>query len=640
MRIVSLRIKNFRGFGDETIPLNDYTCLVGPNGAGKSTVLTALNVFFREKDNAATDLNQLSMEDFHQKNTKDPIEITVTFADLSPEAQKDFADYYREGLLIVSAVAEFNETTGRGEVKQMGQRLGMSAFKEFFRAVGDNKKVEELKQRYAEIRKNFPNLPAPSTKQAMIDALRQYESDHPKDLELLPSADEFYGISKGADRLEKYVQWVYVPAVKDAKSEQVEARNTALGKLLARTVRSKIDFDTSIKELRGNLRTQYQALLNKSQHVLDELSTSLGKRIAEWAHPDASIKLEWSQDPDKSVQVAEPFARILAGEGDFEGELTRFGHGFQRSYLLSLLQELAGSDDASGPRLILGCEEPELYQHPPQARHLAAVLHRLSRKNSQIMVSTHHPVFVSGEGFEDVRLVRRDVVQKRSGAAHMSYADIAKAVAAATGERPKKPRGVLAKISQELQPAVCEMFFTPRLILVEGLEDAAYISAYLMLMERWEDYRRIGCHIVTVSGKSHLLQPVVIAQHLRIPTFVVFDADADEADATKRAQHEKDNKALLTLLGTPAENAMPAASLWGTGFVMWDSNIGSIVKKDIGAGWAKAQDQADKEYGQAGNLRKNTLHIGAALSFAWEAKQRSPNLERLCTEILDIAKSI
>ena len=86
-------------------------------------------------------------------------------------------------------------------------------------------------------------------------------------------------------------------------------------------------------------------------------------------HPDARLRLQWKQDPDRSVRVEEPWAHILAGEGDFEGELARFGHGLQRSYLLALLQELAGASNESGPTLILACEEPELYQHPPQARH-------------------------------------------------------------------------------------------------------------------------------------------------------------------------------------------------------------------------------------------------------------------------------
>jgi putative ATP-dependent endonuclease of the OLD family len=148
MKIESVRIKNLRSFADVIVPFNDFTCLVGPNGSGKSTILCALNVFFRETEHASTDLSQLDREDFHQKNTTEPIEITVTFGNLTAEAQEDFSDYYRQGKLIVSAVATFNEAAGKAEVKQYGQRLVMPDFKQFFRAVGDNKKVAELKDLY------------------------------------------------------------------------------------------------------------------------------------------------------------------------------------------------------------------------------------------------------------------------------------------------------------------------------------------------------------------------------------------------------------------------------------------------------------------------------------------------------------
>lgn len=637
MRIASVRIQNLRSFADATIPLNDYSCLVGPNGSGKSTALTALNVFFRESDNTATDLNQLDPEDFHRKNTGEPVRITITFTDLDEEAREDFADYFRQGQLIVSAVATFDEASGKAEVKQYGQRLGMADFKEFFSAVGDGKKVAELKELYAGIRSFHSDLPAPSTKDSMIEALRDYEAARPDQCELIPSEDQFYGFSKGTNRLAKHIQWVYVPAVKDPTTEQVEARNSALGKLLARTVRSKTNFDETIKALRGDMQGQYQALLDENQSVLDDISGALQARLAEWAHPDATLRLHWKQDPDKSVRVEEPWAHIIAGEGDFEGELARFGHGLQRSYLLALLQELAAADVTGGPTLVLACEEPELYQHPPQARHLAAVLYKLSRGNSQVIVSTHNPLFVSGEGFEDVRMVRKDGASPSSSVSHMSYGQIAEAVAEATGERPIKPEGALAKVHQALQPVINEMFFTRRLILVEGLEDAAYLLAYLNLLDKSENYRRMGCHIVPTNGKSELLQPLVIARHMGIPTYVIFDADADKPDKNgSRAKHEKDNKALLTLVGKPDENPLPDAIVWATGFTMWHSDIGSVVETDIGKDdWAGFRAEADKRYGHAGGLRKNALHIGASLAFAWEAGKRSPNLKRLCTEILN-----
>ena len=308
---------------------------------------------FRESDNAATDLSQLDREDFHGRNTGEPIRITITFTDLSEGAQKDFADYFRQGQLVVSAVATFDETSGKAEVKQYGERRGMGDFKEFFRADGDGARVSELKDHYTAIRSSYPDLPEPRTKDSMIQALRTYESENPDRCELIPSKDQFYGFSKGIHRLAKHVQWVYVPAVKDPTTEQVEARNSALGKLLARTVRSKTNFDELVKDLRGEMQVQYQTLLDNNQPVLDDISTALQARLYEWAHPGTTLRLQWQQDPEKSVRVEEPWAHILVGEGDFKGELARFGHGLQRSYLLALLQELAGSGDAGVPTLIL-----------------------------------------------------------------------------------------------------------------------------------------------------------------------------------------------------------------------------------------------------------------------------------------------
>lgn len=444
MKIKSVRIQNFRSFSDETIELADYTCLIGPNGAGKSNVLCALNVLFRESEGYATDLTVLDEEDFHHKNTNEPIIITLTFTELSEDAQKDFADYFRQGQLVVSAVAHFDKATRKAEVKQYGQRIGMESFKPFFKALGDNAKVQELKTLYETIKAAFPVIPSVGTKDAMVSALRDYENAHQQDCVLIPSEDQFYGISKGANRLEKYLQWVHIPAVKRATDEQIEGKNTAIGKLLARTVRAKVNFADRIKTLRENTQKQYQSLLDENQNALDSISAALTTRLGHWSHPQARLRLEWQQDPERSVRLDEPWAHVVASEGAFQGELSRFGHGFQRSYLLALLQELSGSDDSGGPRLILSCEEPELYQHPPQARHLFNVLRKLRQANSQILICTHSPYFVSGESFEDVRLVRQH--SKCSRTTWVTYEDVAKRIAKVTGDEPSKPAGSLAKI--------------------------------------------------------------------------------------------------------------------------------------------------------------------------------------------------
>ena len=636
MKIESVHIENFRSFAKATVPFNDYTCLVGPNGAGKSTVLMALNVFFRESENVQTDMNKLRAEDFHRRDTSTPIQITVTFTNLSQEAKDDFSHYVRHDKLAVTAVATFDDDTDTAEVKQHGERLVMNDFIPFFKASSEGASVSKLKEIYANICPNYPDLPSAATKVAMDKALREYEAARPDECKFIPSEDEFYGISKGANLLARHIQWVYVPAVKDATSEQVEVKNSALGKLIERTVRQKTKFDDKISELRLDMLERYQTILADNQLDLQELSNALETRIREWAHPDATLRLQWKEDPGKSIRVEEPSAHILAGEGQFEGELARFGHGLQRSYLLALLQELASSDDTEKPTLILACEEPELYQHPPQARHLASVLDSLRKRNSQVIVSTHDPHFVTGQRFEDVQMIRKDLGSQQSIVSHMSFDEISHAVAIATGNQVSMPEGMLAKVHQALQPSLNEMFFTSRLILVEGLEDTAYILTYLNLMNKEDEFRRLGCHIVPVNGKSELLQPLLIARHMQIPTYVIFDADADKEDRNgSKAKHQKDNRALLTVLGKERADPMPKATLSDQGFTIWNSDIGTIVKNDIGeAKWKEYREQANVSYGHVGKMQKNSLHIGASLTFAWEDQKHSRSLKSVCNEIL------
>jgi energy-coupling factor transporter ATP-binding protein EcfA2 len=163
MRIKSVRIQNLRSFEDETIQLGRYTALVGSNGSGKSTIFCALNIFFRENAGSPLDLLELEAEDFHVGNTSQPISITVTFCELSDEAQQEFAHYCRQGELVVSAVARFDPSTKRGPVLQYGQRKGIPEFARFFEADRQKASAGELGKMYEGLRAARPSLPAVAT---------------------------------------------------------------------------------------------------------------------------------------------------------------------------------------------------------------------------------------------------------------------------------------------------------------------------------------------------------------------------------------------------------------------------------------------------------------------------------------------
>ncbi len=644
MKIEAVRIENFRSFKDETISFDNYTCFVGPNGSGKSTILNALNVFFRQYKDSKTDLSKLSEEDFHHKNTKDLVKITVTFTDLSEDAKSDLSDYVRLNKLIISSIAKYDSKTDSAEVKQYGNRLGFEDFRKYFEADKNGLKATELRAVYIDLQKKYPELPKSSTKPAMVQALRDYEAKYPDKCTLILSEDHFYGISKGANRLSPHMQWVFVSASKDATEESEEAKNSALGQLLARTVRSKVNFSEKVDILKKKTQLEYQTILDGEQVTLNDISISLERRLASWAHPGITAKILWKQDSEKSVKVEEPWAYIRFGERGFEGDLARFGHGLQRSYMLALLQELTMISDEKAPTLIMGIEEPEIYQHPPQARYLAETLYELSESNAQIMVCSHNPLFVPGDNFEAIRIVREKGDPSMSYISQLQYSELSKELEN-SGQKALKEEGMLAKLYPSLNPIINEMFFCNTLILVEGIEDVAYISTYLILTGKMIDFRRYGCHIVPVGGKSEIIKPLAMAKLLNIPAYVVCDADTDKeriADEQKRksevGKHKKDNKSILGILNYEKSDEWPDETIKKDNLTMWGTNLTVIINDELGEKWQKYLEDSYGYYGNPGGLKKNPLSIARALKSAWGDNIKSKILIELVNNIISFAK--
>jgi predicted ATPase len=639
MRIRAIRIENFRSFRDETVYLNRYSCFVGPNGAGKSNVMAALNVFFRDSASLGLDVSRLVDEDFFHKNTSNPIRVTVTFCDLSPRATEDLKAYVRNSELVVVAEAHFDASVGSASLKHFGSRPVMEEFRRYFEAEKNGAKVADLKNIYVELRHLRSELPGPGTKDAMAEALRNFEAAHPELCTLIPSEDNFYGVA-GAGKLSPFIQWVYVPAVKDVGEEAEEAKNTALTKLVARVVRGRTNFETALETLKAETLRKYSDLLSENRSALNDLSQSLRVRLEEWAHPNINFSMDWLSDA-KSVTVAAPIAGIRTGEDDFSGSMSRMGHGLQRSYFLALLQELTSSDLPDAPTLILGIEEPELYQHPPQARHLAEVLNQLAVGNSQILATTHSPYFVSGEGFEDLRLTRK-VHAEGTKVSHYEYSKLCARLREVQGEatRPNNT-GLIAKIHQALQPNVAEMFFARLPILVEGLEDIAYITTWLHLTGEWQEFRRLGCHLVAVNGKDKLIKPLSIAKGLLLPVFVIFDADGNQQSRPdQKKHHENDNKALLTLLGSSSD-IFPSATVLASDHAVWPENIGASVKADIPAEKLQPiQDQLRVTFAHESGLEKQELFIAEWLCAVHSQSIPIPTLSNLCQTILCLARTL
>jgi hypothetical protein len=154
-------------------------------------------------------------------------------------------------------------------------------------------------------------------------------------------------------------------------------------------------------------------------------------------------------------------------------------------------------------------------------------------------------------------------------------------------------------------------------------------------MGRWEEFRRLGCHVVSSEGKNNMIQPLAIAKILGIPAFAVFDADGND----KSPQNARNNLAILRLSGVEEPEPFPT-SIVRTGNVhAWPTKISSCVIEDLGEKeWSYAAARVrDALKIDVGNLQKNSPFIVYILTDAWENAMRSKELSDLCDAIIGFA---
>lgn len=198
---------------------------------------------------------------------------------------------------------------------------------------------------------------------------------------------------------------------------------------------------------------------------------------------------------------------------------------------------------------------------------------------------------------------------------------------------------MVAKLYPTLNPSTSEMFFCKTLILTEGHEDIAYIASALALTGSMDQFRKHGCHIVAVGGKSELIKPIAMARLLKIPVFVVADADTNKVKLDEIARHRKDNKSILSLLGYSADAEWPTSTVWKDDLVIWKTNLTDEIAAELGQEWGRHFDVARAQYDNAPDLKKNPLAIAHALESAWKANVRSALLMKLVERLLVFAKN-
>jgi predicted ATP-dependent endonuclease of OLD family len=196
---------------------------------------------------------------------------------------------------------------------------------------------------------------------------------------------------------------------------------------------------------------------------------------------------------------------------------------------MAALNELARFDeDGDVPAVFLAIEEPELYQHPLQARHFSKVLAALPRQGEgafQVAYATHSEFFVTPERYGRLRRFSRS---RADGSRKVTVAEMARVVGRLDGTVAADQ--IENRIRMTLQRQIAEAVFADVAVLVEGKTDAGLLAG---IGDRDGGFESGGIALVNVEGKHKLPIAAAILGELGIPVYVVFDADSGKAERSR-----------------------------------------------------------------------------------------------------------
>ena len=587
-------MKNFRSILDESLPCDSLTALVGRNGSGKSSFLSALELFYDQSP-------RVTAEDFYSEDTSHDIEITVTFGDLSDEAKELFVRYIDNDTMTVVRVFSDPTTTKSGTYH--GMRLQNPDFV-CVRNAGGNRAIGD---KYREIRETekYSSLPTIRSAADALEAMDNWEEQNPTECSRLRDNGQFFGFTQvGQGYLGRHTKFIHVPAVRDAQDDVTENRGSPVTEIMDLVVRNALTNRKDVEAFQQRTQDQYKEIMDSTKiEEFDVLQSRLSNTLQSYV-PDAGVILQWSDLAEISIPM--PRALVKLHEDGYESTVDRTGHGLQRAFIVTMLQHLAAaretevaSEDSAPaedtnsepsstvlPSLVLAIEEPELYQHPSRQRHIASVLLELSKgtipgvaKQSQVVYTTHSPLFVGLDRFSQIRVLRK--MPYGDGApkiTHLKKTDM-DAVAHEL-QQANESQGteftaetLLPRLQALMTPWMNEGFFADLVVLVEGEDDRTAILGVAKSMHH--DFDRLGVTVIPCFGKNNLDRPLTIFRQLGIPVYVVWDGDHNSSEAKP-----EDNRYLLRLLGRAEQDWPSFVEDFGACFKV---NLEKTLSDEIGS---------------------------------------------------------
>jgi len=367
MKIVSLKIRNFRSFGDESAEISfgdGANIIVGENNVGKSTILKCLDLLKGEYD--------ITPNDYHKgESTRELcVEASVqlndvefqSFIDMFLGSRRRDENVIQEISSVFGNVMSFGYSSKRGLYLQFGE-LHVSG--------NGCQLVSELDRRDAQHGIEWSEVLKTHLKSTNGNSLLEFTKKR----------------LTGGEKRRMRIHFGFSPAEVIRNSLKQKAKNFS-------EIREtpKGTGEHALESYGGGRVADVLYTLKMSVHRYQRAKwRQIQKTFNELFH---NLKLEVVKESKTSPP------RIVVDKTSIEYEVPIEFLGAGIGEIITFLTHLIASKD-----MIFGLDMPELHFHPHAQRLLCNIIHKQSEKN-QFLITTHSPTFIESRQMENAIVVR------------------------------------------------------------------------------------------------------------------------------------------------------------------------------------------------------------------------------------------
>jgi putative ATP-dependent endonuclease of OLD family len=601
MKISAVSIKNFKSFDSTGVefPVSDLTAFVGVNNSGKSNVIKALDLFFEYST------KKINKDCFHNGHLDIPVEISVTFTQLSDEEAKAFRSHLNpDGSLSIIQRIEVTTSEAAGsdnaEIDSVSEDKHGIIYRPILEWLSLEKtpsqtKINEWWEDNLIIQggfdfKEFCGDPSePPSPEEFEQKVVEFWNEHFDSIEF----EKVEGDSKVLGWKNKLKgnlpKFIFIPALQTV-DETIKVQKTNPFGLILNWVLGDIKAEHAA-EVQRQLSELVQEAFAQAGEEEDQVrrKDEVIDTFNQFMRDQFDLELDLKFEAPKVGDILLGGVQIYGDDG-YRSLLSEKGQGVQRSAVFTILRTYAHLRDKLGDvpsrSTIFAIEEPEIYLHPPIRRATFQLLRTIAKEQDQVLYSTHDGCFVDVEYFDEIRLLRR-IAENDDYRTTVIYFPIENLVKDCKNRYGKDvdPISIRQRFRRFYDTATNEGFFSKKVVIVEGETESAALPIYFAALGYDIDLNEV-C-ILHAGGKGVIDFLYIIFNELGIPTYVIFDGDApidgvDINEMPEEAQSEirkkcKLNSELLKLVGAcelvPGEELQFSPTIVADRVAIWENRF-------------------------------------------------------------------